>query len=309
MFSSMISKFFGRKIDAEEKQTTHTVEVNWDDWSPPGENDGILPHSLSYTAATPYFRSPCPALNSLANHSILPHNGKAITKSMAIAALTQALHLDPKIASIFAAGGVAANPDHDAHSFDLNHVSKHGYIEHDVSLSRDDAAFHAGPEKFSPEAWETVLEVYRTAHGGAKKGDEEIVTDWASAGRARWTRVQSSKEKHEREGKGWTYGVKEAIMSYGETSLYLNLLGKDGVAPLRWVRVFFEEERLPYKEGWRPPVKLDQADLNHGFAEMMKSGEHGVEEAKWVGLGTLAALKAAILGLGASFIKTPSALS
>lgn len=42
---------------------------------------------------------------------------------------------------------------------------------------------------------------------------------------------------------------------------------------------------------------------------MMKGGEHGVEEAKLVGIGTLVGLKAAILGLGASFIKTPSSHS
>lgn len=35
--------------------------------------------------------------------------------------------------------------------------------------------------------------------------------------------------------------------------MYLSVLGDpvEGVADLEWVRVFFEEERLPYKEGWR----------------------------------------------------------
>lgn len=42
---------------------------------------------------------------------------------------------------------------------------------------------------------------------------------------------------------------------------------------------------------------------------MMKGGELGVEEAKLVGIGTLVGLKAAILGLGASFVKTPSSES
>ena len=39
---------------------------------------------------------------------------------------------------------------------------------------------------------------------------------------------------------------------------------------------------------------------------MLKDSEHGVEEAKMVGIGTLLGLKAAILGLGAALIKTPS---
>jgi len=155
---------------------------------------------------------------------------------MAVAALTQAFNLDPKVASIFAAGAVAANPDHAAHSFDLNHVSKHNYIEHDGSLSRDDAAFGGGT-KFSQESWDEVLKVYRAAHPG--KDDEEISTDWKTAGHARYARIQASKAKHEEAGKTWIYGIKQAIMSYGESALYLNLLGKDGVAPLMWVRTFF----------------------------------------------------------------------
>jgi hypothetical protein len=181
-------------------------------------------------------RSPCPAINSLANHGILPHNGKNITKAMAVEALTKAYNVDPKIANVFAASGIFANPHHDAHSFDLNHVSKHNYIEHDVSLSREDIAFNGG-EKFDQEVFDMVLNTYREAHPG--KTDDEIMTDWVTAGHARWARVLASKGKHDEAQKSWLYGIKEAIMSYGETSLYLNLLGKDGVAPLKWVKIFF----------------------------------------------------------------------
>lgn len=189
-------------------------------------------------------RSPCPAINSLANHNILPHSGKNITKAVAVDALTKAFNIDPKIASVFAASGIFANPDHDATTFDLNHVSKHNYIEHDASLSRDDTAFGGG-EKFDPQAFDMVLKTYREAHPG--KSDEEIVTGWATAGHARWARVLASKEKHDAAEKTWIYGIKEAIMSYGETSLYLNLLGKNGVAPLNWVKIFFGTFGLDWK--------------------------------------------------------------
>ncbi|KAF2447436.1 hypothetical protein P171DRAFT_429078 [Karstenula rhodostoma CBS 690.94] len=155
---------------------------------------------------------------------------------MAFSALTEAFHINPKIANVFAASGILANPAHDAHTFDLNHVTKHNYIEHDASLSRDDAVFGGG-EKFDQEAFDMVLRTYREAHPG--KTDEEIGTDWVTAGHARWARVLASKEKHDAAEKTWVYGIKEAIMSYGETSLYLNLLGKDGVAPLKWVKIFF----------------------------------------------------------------------
>jgi hypothetical protein len=155
---------------------------------------------------------------------------------MAVEALTKALNVDSQIANVFSAGAIAANPDHNAHSFDLNHVSKHGYIEHDGSLSRDDAAFGGG-EKYTQEAFDVVLAAYREAHPG--EADDAINTDWTTAGNARYARILASKEKHEKAKATWIYGIKEAVMSYGETSLYLNLLGKDGVAPLNWVKIFF----------------------------------------------------------------------
>lgn len=48
-------------------------------WSPPGPGD---------------VRSPCPAMNSLANHGFLPHDGKGITVPDVITALDAALKYD-----------------------------------------------------------------------------------------------------------------------------------------------------------------------------------------------------------------------
>jgi len=186
--------------------------------------------------------------------------------------------LTPILPTFFSLGAVAANPDHSAHSFDLNHVDKHGYIEHDVSLSRGDLAFGSN-SKFDKELFDEVLQgLY------ARSGD---MTSWKSASQVRYERVKASKARHVKEGKGWHFGLKEAIMSYGETALYLSLLGKDGVAPTKWVKIFFEEERLPYAEGWTPPPKIDQSMLNHSYVEMIKASEHKFEEAKLVGMGTL----------------------
>lgn len=212
-------------------------------------------------------RSPCPAINSLANHNILPHSGKGITKAMAVEALTKSFNIDPKIANVFAASGIIANPNHDAHSFDLNHVNKHNYIEHDGSLSRGDAAFGDGV-KFDQQAFDMVLKVYREAHPG--KSDDEIMTDWGTAAHARWARITASKEEHEKEEKTWIYGIKEAIMSYGETSLCLNLLGKDGVAPLQWVKIFFGKLALGK---YREFICLLEEQNKNEF-RMLRDGDH-----------------------------------
>lgn len=243
-------------------------------------------------------RSPCPAINALANHGILPHNGRNISKQAAIKALTEALHLDGKIASVFAWGGVAANPNHEEHNFDLEHVDKHGWIEHDVSLSRDDVAFGSN-SAFSKERWAEVLQIYKdgavTEGGASGVGPEE--TNWASASKARYFRVRQQKERHASESKDFNYGIKEVVLSYGESALFLNLLGKEGAAPLEWVRIFFEEERLPYKEGWRPPKTLNQDMMNHVIFKLIEANEHKQEEAETVGLGTVHALTAAVTSL------------
>lgn len=173
-------------------------------------------------------------INALANHGILPHDGKGITKAMAVSALTSAVNLGSNIATVFAVGGVASNPDHSAHSFDLNHVDKHNFIEHDVSLSRGDIAFGSNSD-YSPEEFKIIFDMYSEAHADGPKG----TTTYESASKARYARVVASKEKHERAGKEFHYGIKELILSYGETALFLNVLGKDGIAPLEWVKVLF----------------------------------------------------------------------
>lgn len=52
------------------------AQGNFTAWSPPGAGD---------------VRSPCPGINSLANHGFLPHDGKGITIPDLIAALDTAL--------------------------------------------------------------------------------------------------------------------------------------------------------------------------------------------------------------------------
>lgn len=159
---------------------------------------------------------------------------------MAVEVLGTAFHIDPHIAALFTVGGISANPDHSAHSFDLDHLDKHGVIEHDVSLSRNDAALGSN-SKFSPEVFEETIKgyeaVYRARNPLANK-ESDITVDWEIASHVRYARVLSSKANHVKENKPFTYTLKEAITSYGESALLLNVLGKDGHAPLPWIKIF-----------------------------------------------------------------------
>ena len=58
-----------------------------------------------------------------------------------------------------------------------------------------------------------------------------------------------------------------------------------------------EEERLPYREGWRAPPAVTQAMLNTGFKQMLKNSNHKADEAKLIAVGTVKALGALVVSL------------
>lgn len=232
-------------------------------------------------------------LNALANHHILPHSGKGITKAMAVEALTSSINLDSGIANVFASVAVTANPDHSSHAFDLDQLDKHSLIEHDVSLSRNDIAF-GDNHTFNKEIWEEVLKSY----------GEDTETNFATVSKARYDRVAAAKKAHTDAKKDFQYGIKEFIFSYGESALFLGILGspQEGKIPLEYLKVLFQEERVPYKEGWRPTEKpLTQTDVNYLVFSLIKANEHKAIEASDVGLGTIQAVAAAVTSILPSY--------
>ncbi len=151
---------------------------------------------------------------------------------MAVTALTKSINLDSTIASVFASVAVTANPDQNAHAFDLDQVDKHGLIEHDVSLSRNDIAF-GDNHSFNAGIWGDVIGSY----------GEVTETSFESVSRARYGRLVASKKAHEEAGKDFQYGIKEFVLSYGESALFLGLLGspEEGKIPLEYLRVLFRK--------------------------------------------------------------------
>jgi len=114
----------------------------------------------------------------------------ASPKKQLLVALTTSINLSSGIATVFASVAVTANPDKSAHYFDLNHVNKHGLIEHDVSLSRND--FLLGDNHtFNKEIFAKVMESY----------DGQETTSFVSASKARYGRLLAAKKAHEEAGK------------------------------------------------------------------------------------------------------------
>ena len=121
---------------------------NFSTWSPPGPGD---------------VRSPCPGLNTLANHGFLPHDGKGITIPILIQALDYGMNVGADFATVIGAAGILSVPnDLLATSFDLNDVDEHNFpIEHDASLSRADYNLNGGNNySFNQSIFDTVLAYY-----------------------------------------------------------------------------------------------------------------------------------------------------
>lgn len=73
-------------------------------------------------------------LNTLANHGFLPRNGRNINVNQTVYALNEALNLTPEFGQTLFNAGRLANPKPNATTFNLNHLDRHDFFEHDGSL-------------------------------------------------------------------------------------------------------------------------------------------------------------------------------
>lgn len=85
-------------------------------------------------------RSPCPGLNTLANHGIIPRDGKNLNVPILVKALGETYNLSAEISTVIANGGLKTSSNPASGNFTLEDLTKHGLIEHDASLSRKDAS-------------------------------------------------------------------------------------------------------------------------------------------------------------------------
>jgi hypothetical protein len=204
---------------------------NFTTWSPPGPSD---------------VRSPCPGLNSLANHGFLPHNGKGITIPILIQACQDGMNVGADFATVIGGAGILSVPNNPlATSFDLNDLDEHNFpIEHDASLSRGDFYINNGDNyDFNQTIFDTVLAYYNgmneTSIPVASKAKYVLflLEGMMIADRVRYNRVTTEEGRDPK----FTYTPQQFILSYGETALYISVMGDPitGVAPIEYVKIFF----------------------------------------------------------------------
>lgn len=205
--------------------TLASATINFTHWHPPVPGD---------------LRSPCPALNALANHCIIPHDGRNLTVPMLVKAFKDSMNVSEDFTTFVGTAALPLAPDKGASGqFSLEDIRIHGGMEHDASLSRKDFAVDSDANSFSPEIFNEFLSYFN--------GSNDATIPLAAA--ARWGRVETERARNP----NFTYAAGDRLNSYIQSAIYRqSLKAPDGSVPMDWVKVWYQEERLPYEEGWRP---------------------------------------------------------
>ncbi|EJD42427.1 heme-thiolate peroxidase [Auricularia subglabra TFB-10046 SS5] len=183
-------------------------------------------------------RSPCPALNALANHSYLPHDGRDIGFWKSVNALRDVYNLSLLLAVVLTvAGCLLCGPGAGTFtfrsSFSLSDLAQHGKIEHDGSLSRPDARQGSLLAPCPPDP-------ARLASLCSENADSLTLDDMC--------RVRAARDAQLRQ----PLSLFHAEVARGEVALtYGTFARADGRVLVSDLLTWFGQDRLPY--GWSRP--------------------------------------------------------
>ena len=218
-------------------------------------------------------RSPCPMINSLANHGYLPRNGQNVLAHEMKAAMDEA-GISRSLGTIFvntvynvhqkksekSKKGIlsrlwmtardpwtllsgfgmrrAGQTDSAGRAvLDLDQLALPGAVEHDISLTRRD---HAQEEGNCARQEDLVSDLLACSADGKSITREEL------AG-FRKRRIEKQRE----DNPGLTYTSLNHELACGEIALILGVFGDGKSVPYNYVASFLQEERLPLQEGWK----------------------------------------------------------
>lgn len=235
------------------------------------------PSKGTFSPAQPTdLRSPCPMINCLANHGFLPRDGRSVHAAEMYDAVSGA-GLGIVLASGFTTVAFREYHPTSAHNtnnkpkpkpkgwlmqllanlakhigmrrpgqtdamgrpvLDLDELARPGVIEHDISLTRRD---HQQPQGNNALQRDLVEELLEASKDGKMITREDLAN-------YRKKRIAVQKEENPEA----YYGTFEHLLSCGEISLILSMIGDGGKVPVNYLRAFLLEERLPLQEGWKP---------------------------------------------------------
>jgi hypothetical protein len=195
----------------------------WPEYIPPKDGDS---------------RCCCPALNALANHGLLPRDGRNISFKEAGRLCYDVFNFSPSF-SYYTANFAATtlNKSYSKGTFDLEDLSLHNGIEHDASLTRLDYAFDKSQGK--PHL-PYIRELLDYASGKDKEGNVLFTSEDLARFIAK-RRIDSRASNPE-----YSLTFNHRMFSTANTCTFLAIFGgrqKD-------IGIILTEERIP--EGWEP---------------------------------------------------------
>ncbi|SAM01923.1 hypothetical protein [Absidia glauca] len=206
-------------------------------------------------------RSPCPFLNTFANHGILPRSGKNITYTQYYKAITlvgttheAAVAFLSTVFRIYKEIDPAHSVWSDlrpATSISLNQLGQHNLVEHDISLTRADISEQ--PDFSLPNLERVQLMMSLSSHSNtslvARTGTSPHlnVRHLGDFRRIKWN------EAMQKPLAGYHFGGLYQIASAVECVLLLDYLGRDHSISIDHFESFVVHERIP--KDWYPLEK------------------------------------------------------
>ncbi|KAJ7758757.1 Cloroperoxidase [Mycena metata] len=186
----------------------------------------------------------------LANHGYLPRDGRNITVPEIINAALAGFNVNWDVILIAAKFGLLTGDDLlSGTQMTLAALSSHNILEHDASISRNDFGDGSGDNVHFNETTFSTL---------ANSNPGKDTYDPTSAGLVQKQRLADSVANNPL----LVNTKKEFTLRSGESGLYLSVFGDPttGIAPKKFVNIFFREERLPIAEGWTKSKTLITGD-------------------------------------------------
>ncbi|KAH1854497.1 hypothetical protein KXX55_007713 [Aspergillus fumigatus] len=177
-------------------------------------------------------RSPCPALNALANHDILPRSGKHISYKQMSHAIQHAYNLAPSLADQLTSS--AYQLDQGRGWIDLQDLSALNVIQHDASFTRPDIAFCPDQGVPHPDLVDRFLS--HASNGKSLSLDDIVYFSGLRRAECKRTNGQYS----------MTWSCLHQFFGSGNNALMHSIFGGD----VEDLRVWLSEERFPDK--WEP---------------------------------------------------------
>jgi Peroxidase, family 2 len=203
-------------------------------------------------------RSPCPMLNSLANHGFLPRSGRKITPSAFITAITTSLNFNTAFAENLTVGSFIRLGYTDATAtstiaIDLETLNTPGRTEHDASLTRLNA-IQGNSLTVRPQLVQAML-------------DDTVPGNYPTLNTSSLGRTRVRRERGSIAAGSPPLNALGQNLAMGEAGLVLLFLGKpelvqrsspdEKAASKETVKEWMDWERIP--KGWRRSrLPLDQ---------------------------------------------------